>query len=119
VRTTLLSICSALFVFHTVAADPSGGISEREWKRRLSPTKFEIGTPRARIERRLAAKVIGEKVADHGFASLLDVYYELDAHWCAIAAYHLTSGTLVVQPRPIPNTPELRDRLTQAPQPKQ
>ncbi len=85
---------------------------------------------RADTEKRLGARVLIEFTADHGFAPLRDVYYQLDASWCAVIAYapadkpgdypaakHATMK-LVVQPRLVPNRPGLLDELRQRAAPK-
>ena len=78
---------------------------------------------RADTEKRLGAKVLIEFTSDHGFAPLRDVYYELDASWCAVIAYapadnpgdypgaERSTMKLVVQPHLVPNHPGFLDEL--------
>jgi len=123
----LIFLISAL-AYGVSATEPSK--TERDWKRKLSTRIYKIGMPRAAAEKLLAAKILIEFTGDHGFAPLRDVFYELDSEWCAVIAYapadkpgdypdaeHATMK-LVVQPRLVPNRPELLDELKQRVTPK-
>ena len=104
------------------ASDPAPQ-TERTWRFRLSTRIYKIGMVRSDVEKRLGGKALIEFDADHGFAALQDVYYELDSAWCAVISYRPADspGTrpdaepstmrLVVQPRVVPNSPELLEQL--------
>lgn len=95
--------------------------SEHDWKRKLSTRIYKIGMTRSMAEKQLGAKVLIEFTADHGFAPLRDVYYELDPQWCAVIAYapadyseaERTTMNLVVQPLLVSNRHGLLDELKQ------
>jgi hypothetical protein len=126
-QTSLILLISAL-IPAVSATEPSK--SERTWKRKLSTRIYKIGMSRDAAEKLLAAKTLIEFTADHGFAPLRDVYYELDPEWCAVIAYSVIAKsedntdaehptmTLACQPRLIPNRPELLDELKQRAAPK-
>lgn len=117
-----LALIFCAFVLQVNATEPTPN-AERDWKRKLSTRIYKMGMTRADTEKRLGARVLIEFTADHGFAPLHDVYYELDSSWCAVIAYapadkpgdyagaeHVIMK-LVVQPRVVPNRPGLLDEL--------
>ena len=129
VKSILVAIIFCAIAVSVNAAEPTPS-AERDWKVKLSTRVYKIGMTRADAEKRLGARVLIEFTADHGFAPLRDVYYELDASWCAVIAYAPADNSgdypgaekatmkLVVQPHLVPNRPGLLEELRKRTDPK-